>query len=99
LGIRRLRLRKHSCRREGAAPWILRVSKNGNKNEIKKRTFFTTSFDKNREDDGVPKRNMDWSFVTENGKTQKRNHRAKWGEIRRASAEKEKMPKFTQRKP
>ncbi|MDR0692999.1 MAG: AAA family ATPase [Puniceicoccales bacterium] len=58
-----------TSRREGAASWILRVSKNGNKNEIKKGTFFTTSFDKNREDDGVPERNLDWSFVTENGKT------------------------------
>jgi DNA-binding NarL/FixJ family response regulator len=59
-----------TSRREGAASWILRVSKNGNKNEAKKGTFFTTSFEKNREDDGVPERNLDWSFVTEDGKTQ-----------------------------
>jgi DNA-binding NarL/FixJ family response regulator len=59
-----------TSRREGAASWIMRVSKNGNKNEVKKGTFFTTSFEKNREDDGVPEKNLDWSFVTENGRTQ-----------------------------
>jgi DNA-binding NarL/FixJ family response regulator len=59
-----------TSRREGAASWILRVSKNGNKNEVKKGTFFTTSFEKNREDDGVPERNLDWSFVTEDRKTE-----------------------------
>jgi DNA-binding NarL/FixJ family response regulator len=48
---------------------VIQILKNHNGNDKKRGTFFTTSFEKNREDDGIPERNLDWSFVTENGKT------------------------------
>jgi hypothetical protein len=59
-----------TSRREDAAFWVIQISKNYNENDKRKGTFFTTSFEKNREDDGGMERKLDWSFVTEDGKTQ-----------------------------
>jgi predicted Rossmann fold nucleotide-binding protein DprA/Smf involved in DNA uptake len=57
-------------RREDAAFWVIKISKNHNGNDKRKGAFFTTSFEKNREDAGGMERNLDWSFVTESGRTQ-----------------------------
>ncbi|MDR2628846.1 MAG: AAA family ATPase [Puniceicoccales bacterium] len=59
-----------TSRREDAAFWVIKISKNHNGNDKRKGAFFTTSFEKNREDAGGTERNLDWSFVTENGRTQ-----------------------------
>jgi hypothetical protein len=59
-----------TSRREDAAFWVIQISKNHSGNDKRRGTFFTTSFEKNREDGGGRERNLDWSFVTENGETQ-----------------------------
>jgi hypothetical protein len=59
-----------TSRREDAAFWVIQISKNHSGNDKRRGTFFTTSFEKNREDSGGSERNLDWSFITENGETQ-----------------------------
>jgi hypothetical protein len=58
-----------TSRREDAADWVIKVSPNFKFAKIDKGTAFTTTFTKNREDNGEHEESMDWTFVTENGKT------------------------------
>jgi hypothetical protein len=58
-----------TSRREDAADWVIKVSPNFKFAKISKGTAFTTTFTKNREDNGEHEESMDWTFVTEDGKT------------------------------
>jgi biotin operon repressor len=58
-----------TSRREDAADWVIKVSPNFKFAKIDKGTAFTTTFTKNREDNGDHEESMDWTFVTEDGKT------------------------------
>jgi hypothetical protein len=58
-----------TSRREDAADWVIKVSPNFKFAKIAKGTAFTTTFTKNREDNGEHEDSMDWTFVTENGRT------------------------------
>jgi hypothetical protein len=63
-----------TSRREDAADWVIKVSPNFKFAKIDKGTAFTTTFTKNREDNGEHEESMDWTFVTEGGKMEV-NHR------------------------
>jgi hypothetical protein len=58
-----------TSRREDAADWVIKVSPNFKFAKISKGTAFTTTFTKNREDNGEHEESMDWTFITEDGKT------------------------------
>jgi hypothetical protein len=58
-----------TSRREDAADWVIKVSPNFKFAKIDKGTAFTTTFTKNREDNGDHEESMDWTFVTEDGRT------------------------------
>ncbi|MDR2432181.1 MAG: AAA family ATPase [Puniceicoccales bacterium] len=58
-----------TSRREDAADWVIKVSPNFKFAKIDKGTAFTTTFTKNREDNGDHEESMDWTFITEDGKT------------------------------
>ncbi|MDR2628912.1 MAG: AAA family ATPase [Puniceicoccales bacterium] len=58
-----------TSRREDAADWVIKVSPNFKFAKISTGTAFTTTFTKNREDNGDHEESMDWTFVTEDGRT------------------------------
>jgi hypothetical protein len=58
-----------TSRREDAANWVIKVSPNFKFAKISEGTAFTTMFTKNREDNGKQEGSMDWTFITEGGKT------------------------------
>jgi DNA-directed RNA polymerase specialized sigma subunit len=58
-----------TSRREDAADWVIKVSPNFKFAKIDKGMAFTTTFTKNREDNGDHEESMDWTFVTEDGRT------------------------------
>jgi putative DNA primase/helicase len=58
-----------TSRRKDAADWIIKVSPTFKFAKIDKGTAFTITFTKNREDNGDHEESMDWTFVTEDGKT------------------------------
>jgi hypothetical protein len=58
-----------TSRREDAADWVIKVSPNFKFAKINEGTAFTTTFTKNREDNGKHEESMDWTFITEDGKT------------------------------
>jgi hypothetical protein len=58
-----------TSRREDAADWPIKISPNFKLAKIAKGTAFTITFTKNREDNGEHEEPMDWTFVTENDRT------------------------------
>jgi uncharacterized membrane protein len=58
-----------TSRREDVADWVIKVSPNFKFAKIDRGTAFTTTFTKHREDNGEHEKSMDWTFVTEDGKT------------------------------
>jgi hypothetical protein len=58
-----------TSRREDTANWVIKVSPNFKFAKISTGTAFTTTFTKNREDNGKQEWSMDWTFITEDGKT------------------------------
>jgi hypothetical protein len=60
---------RRTSRREDAADWVIKVSPNFKFAKIAKGMAFTTTFIKNKEDNGEHEESMDCTFVTENGRT------------------------------
>jgi hypothetical protein len=56
-----------TSRREDAADWVIKVSPSFRLANMENGTAFTTAFTKNREDDGLQEKSLNWTFVTKNG--------------------------------
>jgi hypothetical protein len=57
-----------TSRREDAAFWVVKISQNHDFGEMRSGTTFTTSFTKNRDDNGIHEKSIDWTFKTDSFK-------------------------------
>jgi hypothetical protein len=56
-----------TSKREDAADWVIKVSPSFRLANMENGIAFTTAFTKNREDDGLQEKSLNWTFVTKNG--------------------------------